>query len=40
MKKHILMIATSALVLTCSALGAVAEEAPGFRGEGSPYDGA
>ena len=34
MKKHILMIITSALVLTCGALGAVAEESPGFHGEG------
>jgi hypothetical protein len=34
MKKHILMIVTSTLVLTCSALGAVAEEGPSFRREG------
>jgi hypothetical protein len=34
MKKHILMIITSVLVLTCGALVAVAEESPGFHGEG------
>jgi hypothetical protein len=35
MNKHILVTITSALVLTCGALGAVAEEGSGFRGRGN-----